>query len=91
MDLSSTRLLIAVTGTVAFGFAMGALALAVGGFTGRKAIATGVPAGLVVVAWLLEGMRVVAEPSGGSWVLRASDSRRRKLDQLTAAAADKSL
>src|SRR5207344_1182957 len=56
MDLSGTRLLIAVTGTVVFGFAMGALALAVGGLTGRKAVATGVPAGLVVVAWLLEGI-----------------------------------
>jgi ABC-2 type transport system permease protein len=56
MELSRTRLLIAVTGTVVFGFAMGALALAVGGLTGRKAIATGVPAGLVVVAWLLEGI-----------------------------------
>jgi ABC-2 type transport system permease protein len=56
MDLSGTRLLIAVAGTVVFGFVMGALALAVGGLTGRKAIAMGVPAGLVVIAWLLEGI-----------------------------------
>ena len=56
MSLSATRLLIAVTGTVVFGFTMGALALAIGGLTGRKAIATGVPTGLVVVAWLLEGI-----------------------------------
>lgn len=64
MELSATRLLIAVTGTVVFGFAMGALALAVGGLTGRKAIATGVPAGVVVVAWLLEGDRTAHHVGG---------------------------
>ena len=70
MELSATRLLIAVTGTVVFGFAMGALALAVGGLTGRKAIATGVPAGVVVVAWLLEGIARLT--TSAEWALPLS-------------------
>jgi ABC-2 type transport system permease protein len=56
MDVPTTRLFLAVAGTVAFGLAMGALALAFGALTGRKAIATGVPVALVIVAWLLEGI-----------------------------------
>jgi ABC-2 type transport system permease protein len=70
MELSRTRLLTAVTGTAIFGFAMGALALAVGGLTGRKAVATGVPAGLVVVTWLLEGIARLTDTA--EWALPLS-------------------
>jgi ABC-2 type transport system permease protein len=70
MDVPATRLLLAVTGTVVFGLAMGALALAVGALTGRKAIATGVPVGLVVVAWLLEGIARLT--NSVEWILPLS-------------------
>jgi ABC-2 type transport system permease protein len=70
MHLSGARLLIAVTGTVVFGFAMGALSLAVGGLTGRKAIAVGVPAGLVVIGWLLEGIARLTKSA--KWALPLS-------------------
>jgi beta-exotoxin I transport system permease protein len=70
MGLSGTRLLVAVAGTVVFGLVMGALALAVGGLTGRKAIATGVPTGVVVVGWLLEGIARLTKTA--EWALPLS-------------------
>lgn len=38
-----------------FGFATGAVALAVGAATGRRALATGVGAGVAIVGWLING------------------------------------
>jgi ABC-2 type transport system permease protein len=74
MHLSGARLLTAVAGTVVFGLAMGALALAIGAVTGRKAIAAGVPAALVVIGWLLEGIARLTKSA--EWALPLSPFHR---------------
>lgn len=49
-----------------FGFATGALSLALGACTGRRSLATGIAAGVAVVGWLISGFAPLV--SGLAWL-----------------------